>query len=183
MSWKTLLVSLLSSFRRFSEHPQERLKEIGLKEGMTFLDVGCSLGFYSFYASFIVGEKGLVYSLDVNPEFVEYVKNKAKRKRIGNIKAIMANAQETGLPSESIDVVFLHLVLHDIKDKPATIKEFKRVLKNDGKLVIDEENVMPLDLIRRLAENSGFILSKHLRKTIQIFEKIKNESDQKWQVA
>jgi ubiquinone/menaquinone biosynthesis C-methylase UbiE len=95
----------------------------------------------------------------------------------------VANAQETGLPSESVDVVFLHLVLHDIEDKSAAIKEFKRVLKSHGKLVIDEENVMPHDLIRRLAEDSGFILSKHSRKTTQIFEKIKNESDQKWQVA
>lgn len=179
MGWKILFVSLLERLRKFSEHPQEMLAEIGLKEGMTFLDVGCSLGFYSFYASFIVGKKGLVYALDVNPEFIEYVKNKAKRKEIENIKTIVANAQKTGLTPESVDIVFLHLVLHDIEDKPAAIREFKRVLKNNGKLVIDEENVIPLDLIRKLAEDSGFRLSKRLRKTIQIFEKIKDESNQK----
>lgn len=39
-------------------------------------------------------------------------------------------------------------------------------------MVIDEENVMPLDLIRELVEDLGFRFSKHLRKTIQIFEKI-----------
>lgn len=179
MNWKILLVSFLEKFRRFSEHPHDRLAEIGLDEEMTFLDVGCSLGFYSFYASSIVREKGLVYALDVNPEFIEHVENKARRKEIENIKPIVANAQKTGLPPRSVDIVFLHLVLHDIEDKPATIKEFKRVLKNHGKLVIDEENVMPLDLIRRLAEDSGFRLSKCLRKTIQIFEKIKDEGNQK----
>jgi len=179
MNWKILLVSFLEKFRKFSEHPQERLTEIGLNEGMTFLDVGCSLGFYSFYASSIVGEKGLVYALDINPEFIEYVKNKVKRKEIENIKTIVANAQETGLPPRSVDIVFLHLVLHDVKDKPVAIREFNRVLKGNGKLVIDEENVMPLDLIRKLAEDSSFRLSKCSRKSIQIFEKIKDESNQK----
>jgi len=52
------------------------------------------------------------------------------------------------------------------------IKEFSRILKKRGKLVIDEEKVMPLDLIRELVEDSGFRFSKHLRKTIQVFEKI-----------
>jgi ubiquinone/menaquinone biosynthesis C-methylase UbiE len=179
MSWKILLVSFLGRFRKFSEHPLERLAEIGLKEGMTFLDVGCALGFYSFYASYIVGKKGFIYALDVNPKFVECVENKAKRRKIENVKTIAANALKTGLPSGSIDIVFLHLVLHDIEDKSTAIKEFNRVLKSHGKLVIDEENVMPLDVIRKLAEDSGFILSKRLRKTSQVFEKIKDEGNQK----
>ena len=179
MGWQILFVSLLERFRKFSGHPQERLAEIGLKEGMTFLDIGCALGFYSFYASSIIGKMGFVYALDVNPEFIEYVKNKAKRKEIKNIKTMVANAQETGLTPESVDIVFLHLVLHDIEDQTAAIREFNRVLKSHRKLVIDEENVMPLDLIRRLAEDSGFRLSKRLRKTIQIFEKIKDEGNQK----
>jgi len=38
-------------------------------------------------------------------------------------------------------------------------------------LVIDEEEVIPLDLIKKLAEESGFKFSKKLRKTVQILEK------------
>jgi len=174
MNWKILFISFLEKFRKFSEHPLERLMEIGLREGMTFLDVGCTLGFYSFYASSVVGEKGLVYALDINPEFITYVKNKVTRRGIRNIRAIVASAQDTGLPSRSIDMVFLHLVLHNIKDKPVAIKEFNRILKVGGKLVIDEETVLPLDLIRKLTEDSGFIFSKRLRTTVQIFEKIRN---------
>jgi len=43
----------------------------------------------------------------------------------------VADAQATGLPSESVDIVFLHLVLHDIKDKPKAIREFHRILKKN----------------------------------------------------
>jgi len=171
MNWKILLVSFFEKFRKFSESPIERLTEIGLKEGMTFLDIGCTLGFYSFDASSLVGKRGLVYALDINPDFIAYIANKVRRKGIKNIQTIVASAQETSLPSESVDMVFLHLVLHNIEDKHAAIKEFNRILKTDGKLVIDEENVLPLDLIRKLVEDSGFTFSKRLRKTIQIFEK------------
>jgi len=171
LNWKILLISFFENFRKISEHPLDRLTEIGLKEGMTFADIGCTLGFYSFAASRIVGDKGVVYALDINPDFIAYVEEKAKRKGIKNIKAIVADAQEITLSSESVDIVFLHLVLHDIKDKTVALKEFYRILKENGKLVIDEENVMSLAVIRKLAEDSGFKFHKLLRKSIQIFEK------------
>jgi ubiquinone/menaquinone biosynthesis C-methylase UbiE len=175
MNWRILLISFLENFRRVTERPLERLSEMGLKEGMTFLDVGCTLGFYSFYAASIVGEKGLVYALDINPNLIKYVKNKAGRKRIKNIRTFVANAQETGLPPKSVDMVFLHLVLHDIEDKPAAIREFDRILKKSGRLVIDEESAMPLGMVRKLAEDSGFTFCECLRKTIQIFEKTEKQ--------
>ena len=171
MNWKVSLISFLDRFRQFSEHPFVRLREIELTEGMTFLDIGCALGFYSFPASSIVGEKGLVYALDINSALIQYVTNKAKKQGILNIKPITADAGKTGLPKESVDIVFFHLVLHDIKNKHAALKEFYRILKKDGKLVVDEETVMPLGEIKKLAEDSGFMFLKHLRKTIQIFKK------------
>jgi len=171
LNWKIPLISFFENFRKISENPLERLTEIGLKEGMTFAVIGCTLGFYSFAASRIVGDKGVVYALDINPDFTAYVEEKAKRKGIKNIKAIVADAQEITLSSESVDMVFLHLVLHDIKNKTVALKEFYRILKENGKLVIDEENVMSLAVIRKLAEDSGFKFHKLLRKSIQIFEK------------
>jgi len=172
MNWRILLASFLEKLRKIPENPSERLTEIGLKEEMTFLDVGCALGFYSFSAASIVGEKGLVYALDKNSNLIEYVAKKVKNKEIENIKAIAADATETGLDAESVDIVFLHLVLHNLEDKELAMREFNRVLKAGGKLVIDEEDLMPVDTIRKLAEETGFKFSRSLRRTIQIFEKI-----------
>jgi len=171
MNWKILVISFLEKFRKLSEDPLERLTEIGLKGGMTFLDVGCTLGFYSFPAASIVREKGLVYALDINSDFIEYIENKAKKKGIENVKSIAADAQNTGLSQESVDIVFLHLVLHDIEDKRKAIREFNRILKVNGKLVIDEENIISPNSIRKLVEEPGFRFSRNLRKTVQIFEK------------
>lgn len=124
MYLKILLISFFEKFRKFFERPRERLAEIGLGEGMVLVDVGCTLGFYSFPAASIVGGKGFVYALDIDPEVIKYVANKAEKKEISNIKPVMASANETGLPESSVDIVFLHLVLHNIEDKSAAIREF-----------------------------------------------------------
>jgi ubiquinone/menaquinone biosynthesis C-methylase UbiE len=171
MNLKILIASLLEKSRKRSEQPLERLREIGLKEGMVFLDVGCTLGFYSFPAASIVGEKGLVYALDINPSLIAHVEDKVAKEEARNVKLILASAEETGLPANSVDIVFLHLVLHDIKSKEAAVKEFNRILRTRGRLVIDEEDAMPLDAIEKLTKEAGFGLSKTLRKTVQIFEK------------
>jgi len=67
-------------------------------DGKIFLDVECALGFYSFPASSIVREKGLVYALDMNPALIGYLTNKARKQGIQNIKPITANVEKTDLP-------------------------------------------------------------------------------------
>lgn len=171
MNWKITLVSIIDRFRGISEHPFERLQEIGVKEEVTFLDVGCTLGFYSFPASRLVGKNGLVIALDKNPECIRWVTDGARKKALANVKAVVADACNTGLSDRSVDVAFLHLVLHDIEDKPTALKELRRVLKNRGRLVIDEEDVTPMRDVRDLVESEGFRFLTCLWKTIQVFEK------------
>jgi ubiquinone/menaquinone biosynthesis C-methylase UbiE len=177
MHLKILLVSLLDKFRKLTEHPLKRLEEIGLKEGMTFLDVGCSLGFYSFPAASLVGDSGTVYALDIKEGLIKHVQENIARLKIKNMKPIVANAERTGLAERSVDIVFVHLVLHDIDDQQAAVEEFYRVLRPPGKLVVDEEHAMLPELVRVLVESSGFRLLETLRNTIQVFEKIEHTTD------
>jgi len=171
MGLRILLGSIIDKIREILEQPTERLKEIGVDRGTRFLDVGCGLGFYSFPASIIVGEDGLVIALDKDANNIEWVAGESKERGLTNFRTVVADACNTGLPDRSVDIVFLHLVLHDIEDRPAAIREFGRVLGDRGKLVIDEEDIMRLGDIRYLAEHEGFRFSKRLRRTTQVFEK------------
>jgi ubiquinone/menaquinone biosynthesis C-methylase UbiE len=121
MSLRILLASFLEKFRGISEKPHEKLHSVGVEDGMRFLDIGCGLGFYSFPASMLIGENGIVYALDMNSEYLDHVATKAGKMQMSNIKTIKADACNTRLPDDSVDIVFLHLVLHDIKDKSAAL--------------------------------------------------------------
>lgn len=172
MSLRILIALFLERFRGISEKPHERLQSVGVEDGMSFLDIGCGLGFYSFPASMLVGEKGIVYALDINSEYLDYVAKKAGKKQISNIETIKADACNTGLPDDSVDIVFMHLVLHDIKDKSAALKEFYRVSKPGGKVAIDEGHVMTIEEIKKLAEEAGFKFRSCLYNNLLVFEKL-----------
>ena len=43
---------------------------------------------------------------------------------------------DTNLPDESVDVVWMCDVLHEIKEKRSVMRELHRVLKNEGALVV-----------------------------------------------
>ncbi|MFW5991500.1 MAG: class I SAM-dependent methyltransferase [Candidatus Nanoarchaeia archaeon] len=53
-----------------------------------------------------------------------------------NLKIINKEANKTGLPENSYDIVITKFALHHIKDAEAVFNEAKRILKPDGKLII-----------------------------------------------
>lgn len=117
-------------------------KELNLKEGDYFLDLGCGAGDYSIQASREVGESGMVYSLDKWSEVTNRFKEKINFQGIKNIK-VSASDILCSLPVEndSIDVCLLATVLH-IPNVARVAKELfgeiHRILKVNGRLAVIE---------------------------------------------
>ena len=59
------------------QNPEEILANIGLRQGFTFVDVGCDDGFFAIPAAKLVGERGKVYGLDISDEAISRLKRKA----------------------------------------------------------------------------------------------------------
>jgi len=66
-------------------NPYKLLNAAGLKPGQKVLEVGCGPGFFTIPAARIVGEKGRVYALDINPVAVETVRRKIKERGLKNV--------------------------------------------------------------------------------------------------
>ena len=108
--------------------PEEEIHKLGLKEGQKILDYGCGIGSYTFPAANLVGEKGRVYALDKQPLAIKKIKEKAQKEGFYNIGTILSDG-DTGLPNESVDVILLYGVLHEVKHKEPLLKELYRILK------------------------------------------------------
>ena len=121
--------------RRSRRKPETTLKEVGLRTGMVFMDIGCGDGFFTIPAAQLVGEKGVVYAVDTDAAAVEKLKDKAAEKGLTNITARVGAAEETVFCKECADIVFYSRVLHDFKDPAKVLRNAKRMLKPDGKLV------------------------------------------------
>ncbi len=127
----------------FSMHdPDIVFGELKLKEGDSFLDLGCGAGDYSLQAAKIVGVSGVVYALDIREELLDGLLEEAAFQGLENIRTMVSNIDSPlAVTDNCIEVCFIATVLHLFnlnKDGKILFSEIRRVLKLDGRLVIIE---------------------------------------------
>lgn len=156
--------------RRKWQNPKAILTQIGLKHGLTFVDVGCGYGFFALPAAKLVGKDGKVYGLDSNDEAIRKLKEKAAEKGLDNLYLKVGKAEENILCKACADIAFFGIVLHDFNDPTKVLKNSKRMLKPTGKLVNLDWKKEPMQLgpplqirfsekeAKSLIENAGFII-------------------------
>ena len=143
-------------------NPQRRLKDIPLKEGMAVVDYGCGPGRYTLPIAKVVGPKGKVFAVDIQPLAISMVKEKAFRESLANIEPILVDSYNTGIQGSSIDLVLLVDTFHQIKDYDALFREIHRVLKQDGMLFMDPGH-MKVSKTREIVEGSGLFTTVECR--------------------
>ena len=81
--------------RRQWQDPDAILAAIGLGPDMVFIDLGCGEGYFSLPAARIVGAKGRVYALDINPESIGNLETAAEQESLGNVTAMAGEGEST----------------------------------------------------------------------------------------
>ncbi|MGV8123729.1 MAG: class I SAM-dependent methyltransferase [Candidatus Xenobiia bacterium LiM19] len=115
---------------------------LGLKDGDTFLDLGCGSGEYSVKASGMVGESGTVYALDICEETIKGFAGEIALQGIHNIRTVVSDIRDR-LPLEDgcIDVCLIATVLHALDMTVVGKKlcgEVIRLLRQGGHLAVIE---------------------------------------------
>lgn len=153
--------------RRINQNPEEILLNIGLKEGMYFIDSGCNDGYFTLPASRIVGNNGKVWAIDIDSDALNKLKEKLKKESINNTEIIASPAEEVIIATNIADIIFFSMVLHDFKNPSKVLKNSKQMLKEDG-IIYDydwqKSNTLigpPIDIrlsqkqVKDLAEKNG----------------------------
>lgn len=134
-----LIYSTLSS-RRKVENLQQKIRDIEWQsilnyiiENSSFLDVGCGAG----YAMQRAKKDRNCAITGVDPEPQKHGVGRYEKERI-NIELQIVKGFSENLPfeKESFDVVYSSHVLEHVNNENETLKEFKRVLKNKGVVII-----------------------------------------------
>ena len=151
-------------FRYRGQHPAEALAEAGVRSGDTVLDFGCGPGGFSIAAASLVGKKGKVYALDIQPISARTVTNKAEKRGLANIEPI-TSGRDTGLADKSVDVVLLYDIFHFFKDPDAILSELHRVLKDGGVLSASDHHIKGQRLVEGITRSGLFRLESNGKRT------------------
>lgn len=121
--------------RRKWQNPEEILEEVGLREGHTFIDIGCGEGFFSLAAARMVGPQGRVVGLDINGTAIKNLKERMTNEGMHNSSFVVSKAEEAELCDACADFVFFGIDLHDFEDPEKVLVNARKMLKDGGKLV------------------------------------------------
>jgi ubiquinone/menaquinone biosynthesis C-methylase UbiE len=150
------------------------LKELSIEAGANVLDFGCGPGAYVKDTVQRVGESGKIYALDIHPLAIKKVQKLASKMHLKNVVTIISDCK-TGLPDNSVDVVLLYDIFHDLSEPGAVLSELYRVLKRDGILSFSDHHMREDKIISRVTSGGFFSLSKKGKKTYS-FYKIRSAS-------
>jgi ubiquinone/menaquinone biosynthesis C-methylase UbiE len=101
---------------------------------MVVADIGAGTGYFSLPFAKLVGPRGKVHALDVEPEMLSLLRQRLPPQ--SPILLVEAEATRTTLPPSSQDLVFLANVWHELDQPRAALDEFARILRKDGYLAI-----------------------------------------------
>lgn len=130
-----------SEWKKYFPHPRDTLQALGLRRGMIFADLGCGYGTFTIPAAEIVGKKGTVYAVDLDPLMIDRVLAKLRSKKLKNVRAIVGDmtslASIVSLPRHRADFVLLSNVIHGTKNKVSLLKSVSTaILSKKGKIVV-----------------------------------------------
>jgi ubiquinone/menaquinone biosynthesis C-methylase UbiE len=136
--WKEMLV-----YQRKSLWLEDTLDKLavwlGLKPGMTAVDVGCGLGYlgYTYWPYF--GKGGRYFGVDISPELVKDARRTGRDwVKEGEAHFGVGDAYKLPFPDDFADLVMCHILLIHLEKPEQALVEMIRVAKPDGLIICQE---------------------------------------------
>jgi len=125
---------LNSPIRRWLDPPEKLISKLEIGPRDTVMDFGCGPGFMAVPLAKVVGR---VIAVDVSPLMLERAEQYARKQRV-SIALIQSDGSKIDIDTESVDLILLNHVFHEVEKRRATLGEFSRVLKTSGRIAIVE---------------------------------------------
>lgn len=151
--------------RRLQPHDKV-VADLGIRRGMSVLEVGPGVGGYTLAAARQVGQTGKIVTVDIEPKIIERMNTRLREQGITNIEARVANVFALPFADATFDAVYMVAAIGEIPTPERAMTEFARVLKPGGvlgfsELFLDPDYPLPRT-IRRWAESAGFQLREKI---------------------
>jgi ubiquinone/menaquinone biosynthesis C-methylase UbiE len=157
--WWAVPFTIDTPLRRWIHDPQ---KIVGpyVKPGMTVIDVGCGVGWFSIPMAAMVGDQGKVIAVDLQQQMLNMLRRRAEKAGVAaHVETHKCEADRLAVDCQA-DFALLFAMLHEVPDQRRLLSEIRACLKTNGKLLLAEP---PIHVTKKtfanevtLAEETGF---------------------------
>ena len=171
--------------RSKEENPELAVDLLDLNKSLVVADFGAGTGYFT---SQLAKQCSVVYAVDIQSEMIQLNKKNMQSKNIQNVKYVLNTPKQTNLPQNSIDLILLVDVYHELEFPFEVVNDMKNSLKNNGQIVLLEYRAedpsvpikalhkMSLKQITREMDYVGMKLSKNIqelpRQHMLVFSKL-----------
>jgi ubiquinone/menaquinone biosynthesis C-methylase UbiE len=118
------------------QKPDEVVAALKIPDGASVADIGAGTGYFSRRFSRVVGERGVVYAVDLEPNMLRYIAKRARTEGQRNVVPVLAQPDSPMLPPRSVDLVFICDTIHHIENRDRYYRLLREDLRPGGRLVI-----------------------------------------------
>jgi ubiquinone/menaquinone biosynthesis C-methylase UbiE len=163
---------LIRDEREREERCSLMLANLGVKRGMTICDMGCGNGFYALQLAPMVGPRGRILAVDIQPQMLYLLRERMESDGVENITPILGSLHDPRIPEGSVDLMLLVDVYHEFSHPEQMLAAIRRSLSPDGLVALVEfraeddtvpirpEHKMSKDQIMKEFPPNGFKLVK-----------------------
>lgn len=150
--------------RNQEENTAQLLEELKVQPGQTVCDLGCGNGYYTLDLAKLVGAEGKVLAVDIQPEMLHLLSERAKQAGLDNIELIENTPIDPKLPEGAVDLILLVDVYHEFAYPVHMLKAMRKALKPDGRIALvefrAEDPTVPIKPLHKMAKKQ--ILKEYL---------------------
>ena len=132
---------LASPVRRWLGQDPLKIVSPYIREGMTVLEPGPGMGFFTIPMARLVGSSGRVIAVDVQPKMIQVLKRRAADANVRDrIDARVTTAETMGIGdlSGKVDFTLAFAMVHEFPDAATFFREVSRASKSNARLLLSE---------------------------------------------
>ena len=144
--------------------PNRIMDILAIQEGSSVADVGAGSGWFTVRAARRVGNGGIVYAVDINRDYLDYIETRSKREGLANIRVILGKEDDPLLPAKSVDAVLLLKNYHEIAQPIRLLKRTREAMRTGALLgIIDrngkgDDHGLDKEVVIKEVGRAGFVL-------------------------
>ncbi len=129
-----------NNYRDSFMKPEKIMDSVGIKPGMIIGEAGAGEGYFTFWLSDRVGNKGRIYANDIDNSVLKKITKRCDSENIQNITTILGLVDDPRFPVDSLEIIIMMTAFHDFTKPVKWMQNVISYMKAGAKLVIIDQD-------------------------------------------